>query len=1266
MPCRGTVSAVSMFKKYAAHFMAKQDKIRRSRKVESQAKPQEPKRKVNQINMDELVQPKRKVNQINMDELVEGIAENVDQGQSRSQQWQNVRKSLGIASRQDVFIFAAERADDDNKKNKNKKKNRKDEEKTGAARDSGRDEKITVKEELRRFREGFGIEDAKRKCRRSTEDQYSVAIATSGGCLCTLAAIRAGFHPIWGSEIEPRNGAMFEDLTASPNMGDATQIPTGKVRSPTLLKTSFPCQDYCPLGSQKGNKGKKGGELFVWQGKWICRLAPDVAVLEQTVNAMNVNGGKDLEELTKELEKSYVVHTDQIRVWRYGDVSNRTRLIMVCVHKRHGLKATHFKFPHFKYDEERYPTAADIAQPDFEVPSKYILNGEPKKYEKAAQRAPKPGTMHSIARFGDGAGDRERPNAVQSNMGLPATQLTSNGCSRRTMLSWRLGEKIDKTRLTTPAETLAIASLHTSYGPWAKGFANDGTFQTKPDEFLVKCVNNGVPLATGFAVDTTVAQFLEYLGVKKDVPATHDMKTVSAVKFDVKRQCKTKEWQSPAVAAAVRKQYGHISSMLVDTGAQLSCSRPRIANSMKRRRESHAQVGVAKSDAGFMQGLEEGTARVVVMNTESQPGYAETKPFEFETTTFNDLNNELFSFDDPFRNGGWNMALRQHDYEDGTSGMFRPAKDGRPEERIPFRYDWEGNGGFYIDYACTNDEKDTVHVAELMKDEHRLELEQSSEKANTMLKNNSYTPQKAAMLAARLMVHPVTKSVKVAGQGNQRRSMRQQGKEPIAAKPAKKAKPQKRPHRDEDEEACIECEEDEDHDVIRSNAKVAPELQTGEESFLARHEDERAVKGTKAGMPHGVNKMKYMTFHRSRGHCGNADDCDVCKMVKGNMRRITKKIDPHRETREMYAISMDMVVMSHRSVERSKYMITLRDQSTGWFKFLYLYLKSDAPQAIKEAILELRADPMYGGMPYEAVQRIHTDEAGEWGLKSEAWKEVKRELKIEVEYRTPETSKPLGHAEKTNSTAEVMIKSIMFEENLPKDHWQAAARGAEFLLNRFANIATDTNAPVDGDYERPLEKATRGRYSRRQIDKELAYYVQPGRVALVHQEKVKGSQLQPKVRWGIAWGMYKEQVIFKCPYKGSTFRSKSFTAYELSNNMNYFQFLGLPYNKKTLATGQLARMERSDKVDIHLPTPRKANEKIPKPPVIQQQTADDAGVVFEYAQDTANGGNGSRAKVHPQNELKGHVRVFAPNGKQMVANEKGILCEEKNADGAGD
>ena len=74
---------------------------------------------------------------------------------------------------------------------------------------------------------------------------------------------------------------------------------------------------------------------------------------------------------------------------------------------------------------------------------------------------------------------------------------------------------------------------------------------------------------------------------------------------------------------------------------------------------------------------------------------------------------------------------------------------------------------------------------------------------------------------------------------------------------------------------------------------------------------------------------------------------------------------------------------------------------------------------------------------------------------------------------------------------------------------------AEFLLDRFPVTSQEVSVPVDGDRARPLEIYTRGGYSRRQIDRELSYFVGLGTPCLV-QTKEKGSSLDPKRGGGYA------------------------------------------------------------------------------------------------------------------------------------------------------
>ena len=115
---------------------------------------------------------------------------------------------------------------------------------------------------------------------------------------------------------------------------------------------------------------------------------------------------------------------------------------------------------------------------------------------------------------------------------------------------------IKKTRLTVPIETVRAASVSETYIPWLKNF-------DESDEFLQKCVNNGVPLRTSCAIDESVIQVLIAAGVKPDVPAmecgTDKINPGKAFMiWDVQRH--------------MHRERAIIRSFLVDTGATGSLS----------------------------------------------------------------------------------------------------------------------------------------------------------------------------------------------------------------------------------------------------------------------------------------------------------------------------------------------------------------------------------------------------------------------------------------------------------------------------------------------------------------------------------------------------------------------------------------------------------------------------------------------------------------------------------------------------------------------
>ena len=171
-------------------------------------------------------------------------------------------------------------------------------------------------------------------------------------------------------------------------------------------------------------------------------------------------------------------------------------------------------------------------------------------------------------------------------------------------------------------------------------------------------------------------------------------------------------------------------------------------------------------------------------------------------------------------------------------------------------------------------------------------------------------------------------------------------------------------------------------------------------------------------------------------------------------------------------------------------MVTLRDVASRSIFKLCLYLRSDITAHLQQFISKLRSNPAFHSTQYRTFSVVYTDNPGEWGATCVNWQQFTVEMQFETRHATPETSKELGIAEKTNDivSLEKTTKAVLLQQNLPPNHWQVASDAVEFLLLRFPTIAADTTASIDGDTARPLEKLMMGAYSRRQIDRELSYF----------------------------------------------------------------------------------------------------------------------------------------------------------------------------------
>ena len=197
-----------------------------------------------------------------------------------------------------------------------------------------------------KWRNATSIQHAKHYCRSPGLQRPSVGVLFLGGCLDTLAAIRSGFKPIWGTEICERKRTIWSLLTGkdTPDLGDTFKVNWSNQESPDLLISGAPCTNYSSSGNTKGDEGETGW-MFVKQADPILTLEPKAFVLEQVSNVVNVHSGRELKTLISSLRKLYVIKTKVIHTIDHGDGTNRQRLFIVGLHRRLGQAAYMFKFP---------------------------------------------------------------------------------------------------------------------------------------------------------------------------------------------------------------------------------------------------------------------------------------------------------------------------------------------------------------------------------------------------------------------------------------------------------------------------------------------------------------------------------------------------------------------------------------------------------------------------------------------------------------------------------------------------------------------------------------------------------------------------------------------------------------------------------------------------------------------------------------------------------------------------------------------------------
>ena len=277
-------------------------------------------------------------------------------------------------------------------------------------------------------------------------------------------------------------------------------------------------------------------------------------------------------------------------------------------------------------------------------------------------------------------GPSYRPNAVQSHDGVYPTQTTHNGGGRRVPLQWKCGDPIEGTRLTTPLEAVRIASLPADYQEFVAEFDDS-------NEFLFRCVNMGVPLRTSSAIDIQIHSLLVQAGVQFDIDV--DNVPGRGAIFDQAHAANVLNHKSPWAGLL-----SSIRSIQFDTGANGTFMYTDVEPYMEEPIPSNVQIQTAGDTV--LQGGLKGTMRSYVLNLANYKDIKTVTDFNLYPTTVKGLQKELLSADEYFRHGKFNVLLRQPDFEDGVSELYRPPQKGIPEARIPLVYDYTGKGGWHM------------------------------------------------------------------------------------------------------------------------------------------------------------------------------------------------------------------------------------------------------------------------------------------------------------------------------------------------------------------------------------------------------------------------------------------------------------------------------------------------------------------------------------------------------------------------------------------
>jgi len=86
---------------------------------------------------------------------------------------------------------------------------------------SHRDDKFAT--DMHRWRNEVSISDIQARCKHVIPG-YTVGVWSAGVGVCTIGSVRAGFIPIWSTEVDKNKALAWETLFSAPCLGDTFAV----------------------------------------------------------------------------------------------------------------------------------------------------------------------------------------------------------------------------------------------------------------------------------------------------------------------------------------------------------------------------------------------------------------------------------------------------------------------------------------------------------------------------------------------------------------------------------------------------------------------------------------------------------------------------------------------------------------------------------------------------------------------------------------------------------------------------------------------------------------------------------------------------------------------------------------------------------------------------------------------------------------------------------------------------------------------------------